>query len=131
MKISEFKIENQRITNVIFKINENGYKDKVDYQFHTQVTIGKSEKISNKAKVTLQFEVFKEEELETRPYYLQCTIEGIFSWEEGVLNDDIIEDLLRINAPAVLLSYIRSTTSLITLSAGFVPLVIPLINFKE
>ena len=133
MEISKFRIESQRITNVIFETNKKFKQNEkpLEYVFNTEVRIGKNKDINNKALVSLKFQVFNQEESEDIPYFLENIIEGIFSWEEDVFGEEEIDKLLSINAPAVLLSYIRTNTSLLTVAAGFDPLVIPLMNFTK
>jgi preprotein translocase subunit SecB len=132
MKISNFRLENQRTISFNFVINkEYEMENEITYNFGTEVTVGKNDEIPNKALVTMKFEVFKKGELEQNPYYLETTIEGLFSWDEEEYDEDTLKILLNSNAPAVLLSYIRTNTALITTSAGFPPLVIPLMNFAK
>lgn len=129
MKLSNFRLEEQRITEVVFKIKKENILYEGSYDFHTKIDILKNKDIMNKAKVILMLEVFRENEFD-KPFYLKNIIEGVFSWENNIFTEEQISLLLKENAPAVLLSYIRTNTSLITISAGLKPLVIPLINFK-
>ncbi len=134
MELSNFRIENQRLTNLIFKVDKSyDSEEEIEYEFNTEIRVGKSEQVSDKALVSLKFEVFKEEQLGKNeiPYYLEATIEGIFGWDDGDFSEEKLNSLLNVNAPAVLLSYIRTSTSLMTVSAGLPPLVIPLMNFSK
>jgi len=60
-------------------------------------------------------------------YYIKITTEGIFQWNEN-LSEVLIEQLLKQNAPAVLLSYARTSISFMTISAGLPSLDIPLLD---
>ena len=54
-------------------------------------------------------------------------LEGIFNWKA----DEIDDILLEVNAPAVLIAYIRPIISQLTSFSGYPPLILPLINFTK
>lgn len=134
MELAKIQLVNQRIVESIFKINkefESSENSPLEYRFGAKVDVGFNEEKNDEGLVTLTFEVFPEaEELsKEEPYYLKTVIEGIFVWDDK-MPETTRDVLLRQNAPAILLSYIRSSISIMTISGGFEPLVLPLLNFR-
>ncbi len=84
----------------------------------------------NKAKVIFSFSVFKKEPIESVPFKIEIIIEGIFTWNEEI-SLDMVDQLLNTNAPAILISYIRSIVTQLTVLSGFPALVLPLLNFTK
>ncbi len=64
------------------------------------------------------------------PFFISITQLGEFEYPSDLDRTDL-ENLLNINAPAVLLSYIRGLISQITAFSGYPALIIPLINFAK
>lgn len=129
MKQSNFQILGQRITKSVFSINKqfDTSKEKdFEIQINSNITINKNE-IEKKAIVILEVDIFEENSTKY-PFYLKLENEGLFSWDDSITN---LDDFLNYNAPAVLLSNIRSIASQLTSFAGFPPLIIPLINFQN
>ena len=62
---------------------------------------------------------------------LPANINQAISFVRLIDNNKVLENLLNINAPAVLLSYIRGLISQITAFSGYPALIIPLINFAK
>lgn len=126
MKTSDFQIENQRllfsefITNKEFKM-----KDKITILYKPSVKYNMdSEK--KKGVVNLTLDIFDKENIKNYPFYINMVIEGSFKWNDKVSNP---EEYLKMNAPAILLSYLRSMVITMTAMAGLPPLNLPLINF--
>ena len=53
------------------------------------------------------------------PFYIEADEEAKFKWNEGMFNEVQIEDLLKLNATALLLSYLRPVISNITSSSPY------------
>ncbi|MGL5459891.1 MAG: protein-export chaperone SecB [Cetobacterium sp.] len=129
MKNSFFQLKEQSIQNIEFIKNEN-YKEKeilLEYYSETEVIYT----ASNEAIVVLDFSVFDKENISKHPFYINVKIKGNFVWNESKDNNDIIETLLNQNAPAILLSYVRSMISQITAFSGYPTLIVPLMNFAS
>lgn len=127
---SYFKIKNQYTEEIIFKKNLGftGNIEKLNFKFDYDNKVQKIEE--NRAVVKFTLKIF--EENEKYPFYISVTQTGIFEWNEQIneypLNLDV---LLNVNAPALLLSYIRSIVSQATAFSGYPSFVIPLINFNK
>ncbi|MCD6577996.1 protein-export chaperone SecB [bacterium] len=129
MKDSEFQLLSQRLRRVDFEINK-GFKNKskgIRLKLFPEAEVHKDKK-ENKAIVIFKLKIFDKKELEKYPFFMNLEIEGVFSWSENV---DNIDEYLKINAPAVLMSYLRSIVTQLTVFAGYPPLILPLIDFTK
>lgn len=130
MKESFFKLKNQFTEDILFKKNNNfiNKESSVNVDFFSDINI---EYINNtSAEVLLKFKVFSEEQFDNSPFFLMISQKGVFEWTNDTPRNTV-EQLLNTNAPAVLLSYIRSLISQITAFSGYPTLIVPLINFKK
>lgn len=128
MEKSHFQIKSERIFDVKFTLNKNFKFSKegipLDIEFKTNI-----EKISeNEASVILYLKIFHEEISQSDPFYIEIGVEGVFVWDSEC-ND--VDKLLKINAPSVLMSNLRSIISQLTVYAGVPPLILPLIDFTK
>lgn len=127
MKPSNFQFINPYITDIYFKVNPDYTKDEFDIQNEISVHINKSNDEANIAIVELEYKINSEEG--NTPFNLNITVASKFTWDN--LDDKTLDIMLKNNAPALLLSYMRPIVSNITNSAGFPPYNIPFINFTE
>lgn len=128
MKKSNFQLVSQRLLKVEFTVNKNYNppKDhKIPINYSPQINVQKYDN-ENAADVFFKMEIFKNDGSDKYPFYINLLIKGYFKWNEGLGN---IDNYLHVNAPAVLMSYLRSIVSQLTIQAGFPPLILPLINF--
>lgn len=123
-KKSVFQLLNQRTVSVNFLLNETGTKQEENLEVEIEVKTVPSEK-----KALVQLTVHINKDMKDQIFNLSIKNQGVFTWEK--LTEDEVTPYLEENAPAVLLSYIRSTVTSLTLSAGLHPLVLPLLNFKK
>lgn len=125
-KKSSFQLKNQRLLKVKYEINSVFDFNKIQLDIDYNLKIKKN--IENKtANVLMNFKVFNKENLEEIPFYFDLDIEGDFNWEMDIVEDSFLE----INAPAVLMAYIRPIISQLTSFSGYPPLILPLINFQK
>jgi len=128
MEKSHFQIKNERIFDVKFTLNKSFKFSKegipLDIAFKRNI-----EKISeNEANVMLYLKIFHEEISQADPFYIEIGVEGIFVWDSECKD---VDKLLKINAPSVLMSNLRSIISQLTVYAGVPPLILPLIDFTK
>jgi len=129
MEKSFFQLLEQNIINVEFVKNENYSNEReisLEFNYQTEININEN----NTANVILDFSIFNKECLKEYPFYIKVVISGIFTWDKDT-NNEILQELLQFNAPAVLLSYIRTMISTLTAFSGYPALIIPLMNFKK
>ena len=128
MKESFFRLKSQSTEEIIFKKN-NDFKDKkIKLEFSHKLEVKNISETSSNVK--LIFNIFTEKKLRESPFFISITQSGVFEYPKDI-NKKTLENLLNINAPAALLSYIRGIISQITAFSGYPALIIPLINFSE
>lgn len=130
MKTSKFQFLNPYLEEVYFTVNpdfvQGSDEDEIEMKntFNIQVTRSENE---NKANVRLTLETNTENE--KAPFKLRITVASDFKWED--LDDKTVEAMLNLNAPALLLGYMRPIVANITNSSRFPAYNLPFINFKE
>lgn len=130
MKPSKFQFLNPYLVEVYFVVNSNfgpGADDgEIEMQnaFNIQVKRSKNE---NRANVELTLETNTENE--KAPFELRIKVASDFKWED--LDEKTVESMLNLNAPALLLGYMRPIVANITNSSNFPAYNLPFINFKE
>ena len=128
MKESFFRLKSQSTEEIIFKKN-NDFKDKkIKLEFSHKLEVKNISETSSNVK--LIFNIFTEKKLRESPFFVSITQSGVFEYPKDI-NKKTLENLLNINAPAALLSYIRGIISQITAFSGYPALIIPLINFNK
>ena len=128
MKQSKFQFLNPSLEELYFVVNSELAADEVESEiqnnFHVQVRRSQNE---NRANVGLILETNME--MDKVPFKLRIKMVSDFKWED--LDEHQVENMLKLNAPALLLSYMRPIVASITNSANFPPYNLPFINFKE
>lgn len=130
MKRSNFQFLNPYVTNSSFTLNPDFEPEKYDDGFEMQNNFGieiKKDENENKANVTLSLTI-NEGDMEA-PFQLQISVASVFTWEQ--IKEERINSMLNVNAPALLLGYIRPIVAFITNSSGLPPYNIPFVNFNE
>lgn len=107
-----------------FNFSENSLLE-VEIKINTEVF----SKEGNEANLKLDVEIFPDK-TKNNPLYLKVTSISSFIWAEG-LDENIVDSLLKVNAPAIMMSYLRPIISNITTYSGQPPLIIPLIDFTN
>jgi preprotein translocase subunit SecB len=125
---SDFQLTRQRLISVSYEHNPKfEAKGSVDLDMDVQLQHSPVEG-KPAARLIMIFSIFKESPLEAVPFKISATIQGDFSWAESVPPEDV-QKLLAVNAPTVLMAYIRPIISQLTVFSGIPALVVPLINF--
>lgn len=128
MKESIFKFKSPEVEKVMFVTNDNFDDNKyegITIGGRTQIQKAEKEPI---AKVRLRVKIG--DKSEKFPFLIDIVIAGMFSWEEDT-NEENIDALLRINAPSLLLSYVRTVIASITSYSKFSTFNIPFINMED
>ena len=132
---SAFKFSNPRINKSIFISNDEikGFDEKkYSMNIEANTEIKKKPNIPS-AIVRLTMTINKDEKniYENKlPFFIEVAAIAEFSWNEQ-LEERGIDSFLQMNAPALLLSYIRSQVAYITTQAGFPALNIPFMDFTQ
>lgn len=125
MNRSKFQFSNPELEKIEFQINESFSQEMYDgiaMQSNTEV-----KKIDgHNAYVALSICIGNE--TEGQPFDITVKMSAKFNWDESITEEQA-NKMLKINAPAVLLSYIRPIVSNMTNSSRYPCLNIPFINF--
>ena len=116
MTASKFQFKNPHIEKITFEIN-NDILDENDIPININVqTIMADEKNAALVKLILIVGELEDDthELKNSIYFNGCIVSE-FGWENEIQN---VENMLKINGGAVLLSYLRPIVSSLTMQAG-------------
>ncbi len=127
MKNSVLQFKNPQLTKLIFEINPNyvvnNQQINIKKEFKTNVIhLQENEDI-------VEFTIIIGTNDNTSPFYIEATESAIFKFNGS---DEIAKNnLLKCNAPAVLLGYLRPIISTITALSPYSAYNLPLIDFTE
>ena len=128
MKKSDFQFINPFLEELHFKENETFEESEsnleIENSFGVQI---KRDKAGKKAKVELTLEINIDKK--QSPFELRIRLSSYFIWEN--MDKQQVESMLKCNAPALLLSYMRPIVSSITGFSQFPAYNLPFINFNE
>lgn len=130
MQNSDFQFSNPVLTAFNFHINQdfNPPVDttSVEMPLTFQIDIKKDSE-NTRAVVLLSIEIGQKDD--TKPFYITATEQAEFKWSAASsLNE---ETLLKQNAPALLLGYLRPIVATVTASSQFSVYNIPFIDFTQ
>lgn len=113
-----------------FVINDTYVKVDENININISINIEKRLINSNEAEVELSIEIG--EKSEKAPFYIIAKEGAMFKWDdESFSSEEEINKLLEINAPALLVSYLRPIISNITGASKYPSYNIPFINFNN
>lgn len=128
MTTSKFQFLDPYLVEMHFTENQSFDADNKEYEmqndFNVKVHRNKNE---NAANVQLNLAVNKDNE--NAPFQLEITVASDFVWED--MGEEIVETMLNLNAPALLLGYMRPIVANITNASSFPVYNLPFVNFKE
>lgn len=128
MKESKFQFLNPYLVELSFVANpdfDTG-NTSIEIQNNFSVQIDRSES-ENLARVELKLEINIENY--NAPFRVKAIVASDFKWED--LDDEAVEAMLNLNAPALLLGYMRPIVANVTNSSCFPAYNLPFINFTE
>lgn len=127
--ISEFQFSNPSLLNLTFGLNDGFINRKnTNIEIKSEVEIGPGPE-ANSAVVILKLTIGKKDV--SAPFYIYAEEGAAFRWNAEKMDEQHQEKLLKQNAPALLLSYLRPTISVITAASPFNAYDIPFMNFTE
>ena len=128
--VSSFQFSNPSLLK-LFALN-NGFETKdasqinISLESHVETQPGPEE---NSAVVVLNLLIGKKDD--SSPFFIEAEEAALFRWNPEKVDAEHSEKLLKQNAPALLLSYLRPTISLITSASPYAAYDIPFMNFTE
>lgn len=121
-----FQFKDPVLLKLDYKENQNfDYEKFNEMKLDFEISVNKSK--NNQAFVTLSLVIGEDA---NNPFYLSISMGSEFSWEDEK-EDDLISELLNINAPALLTGYMRPIISLITSSSRFPTFNLPFLDFTQ
>lgn len=129
MEKSKFQFKNPHIEKINFEVN-NEIVDENNIPINIEIqTLMSDEDNTALVKLFLTVGVLDEtsNNIMNSIYFNGCIVSE-FAWESDILN---VEDMLKVNGGAILLSYLRPILSSLTMQAGIKPLYLPLIDFTK
>ncbi len=127
MKISKFQFKDPHLTKFNFKINDEfcgGENIEIENQLKVEV-----KRMENEPIAIVSLNVIIGEASKIVPFFVNCEMVSEFTWENNVYDDDTVNSLLSINAPSLLLGYLRPIVSQITNLSQYPSYNIPFYNF--
>jgi len=125
---SKFQFSEPRTDICIFIVNSSSSCENIPVKLTRSIQLINDE--SNSRMVSLNLEA-GEQGNEAFPFYLKFTESAIFKWEEDSFDDNTIKGLLEVNAPTLLLSYMRPLVYTITSQSIHGAFHIPFIDLSE
>lgn len=128
--ISQFQFSRPRLKEAIFLANSDENTDDVVFSFETKVQEPEKDE-NSKLFAKVMFTVSNFEDLSPTSdelYFLRVSMESTFSWDEML--DFSVEDFLKINAPSLLLSFIRPVVAELTGLSEYKQQYLPFIDFS-
>lgn len=127
MNNSKFQFSNPELEKIEFLVNQNFDEKKYDgIMMQSNIEVQMLER--NVAYVKLTLDIGNS--TDSQPFNICVRMGANFTWEESV-DIEKAKQLLNINAPTVLLSYIRPIISNMTNSSKYPALNIPFIDFTK
>ena len=129
--VSSFQFSNPSLLKLSFALNnlfETEYASQINISLesHVETQPGPEE---NSAVVVLNLLIGKKDD--SSPFFIEAEEAALFRWNPEKVDAEHSEKLLKQNAPALLLSYLRPTISLITSASPYAAYDIPFMNFTE
>lgn len=107
-----------------------------DLLLETTFKVRNQKLTENTAVVSLKIEInnpdvikMTEDVLDNLPFSLDLVIESEFNWDESI-DEDLVNILLKVNAPSLLLSYARPIIQSTTGMTNYPPVMIPFFDFS-
>ncbi|KMW25690.1 hypothetical protein HMPREF0977_01553 [Clostridium sp. 1_1_41A1FAA] len=125
---SEFQFKNPTLNNLIFCVNDDFKKEKYsglgDIISNLEI---KRKEDENRALVILRLKIG--EKNDENPFYIDICMQSEFVWSN--LNDEMASSLLKLNAPSLLVSYMRPYIAAVTNGSKYPIFNLPFIDFNK
>lgn len=128
MEKSKFKFKTPELKSVSFLESPDFSEQEYDGMLFEGKTEIARVKDKNLAKVTLKVKIG--DVGNAYPFLINVEMTSLFAWDNDV-DEKLIDELLRVNAPSLILSYIRPLVSIITGNSRFSAFNIPFMNMGD
>ena len=129
--ISPFQFTAPLLTESHFVVHrEKRDKDVVNIHLHRNIIKSDSNPLQALVEVKLQLNKIEDKEIEDPCFVAEVTMQSAFSWPED-LPEQQVKNLLEINAPALLISYIRPIIVQLTAASPMPVYNLPFLNLND
>lgn len=134
MERSPFQFTNPVLTRLEFTIHDDfEVADKLNMRIKVTPNISvidkSDDKTANSASVSVTVSVGTQDS--STPFYIEAEEEAKFKWDNSIVDGDQIQLLLKQNAVALLLSYLRPIISSVTAASPYPAYNLPFINLTS
>ena len=129
MRTSEFQFSNPVLSEFQFYISDSFEPEVEELHINLKMNVAKKRTRENEATVELTIEIG--EKSDRMPFFVRAVEGAVFRWKKEEFSEEKIEMFLDINAPALLMSYLRSIVSTVTMASKYPAYNIPFINFND
>lgn len=132
---SSFKFTNPKLVSFIFMVNDmfdDSENEKNQLSISSSFTEIEETQLHRKAKVKVTLSNKDKERgfPEKAPFAIEVSMEALFKWRKDAYDEKTEQSLLNINAPSLLLGYIRTLTQLVTLQSDHA-INVPFVDFTK
>ncbi len=132
--LSDFQFTNPLLVKFSFEVHDKfllehpGEHGEINAPITLQTNIAKEKEGGPRALVTQNCDIGKQND--EYPYFISASIRAAFIWNESI-SPDMVTQLLKHNAPALLLSYLRPIVMYNTAASGIKAVNIPYLDFTK
>ena len=109
------------------------FEENVDFndELETEMELVTETKVNRTSEKTALVTLLFKNAGDNLPFNVEIIMSSEFEWQDENMGEEILENLLVINAPALILSYIRPLIATLTSVSRFPTWHIPFINMKN
>jgi len=126
MKESSFRFINYRVAKINVNIDDDFGKEPEGLNPNIQTSFGINEENPRLAEIVLNISISSEFEL----FQFDVQVKGIFE-ANPEMPEEMFEKMCEVNAPAILLPYVRSIITNYTALCNIKPIILPLFNLTK
>ncbi|MBZ5962660.1 protein-export chaperone SecB [Leuconostoc gasicomitatum] len=129
---TSFRFTSPQLSNAFFSVRDRGISDNPkDIISNVKIISSFNERTEEKAVVSLTVQNFdNSDDIEGKAYIFNIEYTAEFVWENN-LDSQKVDEFLNVSAPALLLSYVRTTLSNMTSSAKVKIFDLPFFDFTQ
>ena len=125
LKKSKFKFERPILKRFLFNENKN-FEEKEELKIEIELE-KRIEKEDKNGEVSIIFKTVNSNEI---PFFIEVEINSKVMWDDG-LTEEEIKNALEINAPSLLISYVRPLVALVTGNSKYPSWNIPFLDMRK
>lgn len=125
LKKSKFKFERPILKRFLFNENKN-FEEKEELKIEIELE-KRIEKKDKNGEVSIIFKTVNSDKI---PFFIEVEINSKFMWDDG-LTEEEIKNALEINAPSLLISYVRPLVALVTGNSKYPSWNIPFLDMRK